>query len=82
MLTNDVALAYEVMKFRLFRLNLIRFLRLPLDVGEDALRAAAKQSSVNLLSNYLARAERVHVLRAGSVPSTNDIQCVGSPATE
>jgi hypothetical protein len=81
-LTNDVALAYEVTKFRLFHLNLIRFLRVPLDAGENALRDAAKQSSVNLLANYLARAERVHVLRAGALQSTNDIQCVGSPATE
>jgi len=48
---------YDVFKFRRFRLNLIRFLKLPLDVGEQDLRDAIMKCSVNLLANYMGRAE-------------------------
>jgi hypothetical protein len=48
---------YDVFKFRRFRLNLIRFLKLPLDVGETDLRSAIMQCSVNVLANYMGRAE-------------------------
>jgi hypothetical protein len=44
----------------LFRLNVIKFLRLPLDVSEAALRDVLKQCSSNLFASYLARLERAH----------------------
>ena len=59
MITHDPAPVYDVFKFRRFRLNSIGFLRLPLSIGEDALRDVIKGCSVNLLAHYLARAERV-----------------------
>jgi hypothetical protein len=58
-ITHDPTLVYDVFKFRRFRLNLIGFLKLPLGISEDALRDVIKGCSVNLLANYLARAERV-----------------------
>jgi hypothetical protein len=57
-ITHDPVPIYDVFKFRRFRLNLIGFLRLPLGVREDVLRDVIKGCSVNLLANYLARAER------------------------
>jgi hypothetical protein len=56
---HDSAPVYDVFKFRRFRLNLIGFLNLPLGISEDALRDVINGCSVNLLANYLARAERV-----------------------
>jgi hypothetical protein len=58
---------YDVFKFRRFRLNLIRFLKLPLDVGEKDLRNAIMQCSVNLLANYMGRAECAAVDSGGVV---------------
>jgi hypothetical protein len=51
---------YDVFAFRQFRLNVIRFLRLPLNVSEGALRDALRQCSSNLFASYLARLERAH----------------------
>jgi hypothetical protein len=48
---------YDVFRFRRFRLNLIGFLKLPLDVNEIYLRGVLKGSSTSLLASYLARAE-------------------------
>jgi hypothetical protein len=58
-ITHDPTPVYDVFKFRRFRLNLIGFLKLPLGISEDALPEVIKGCSVNLLANYLARAERV-----------------------
>jgi hypothetical protein len=49
---------YDVFKFRRFRLNVIGFLKLPLGVSETDLREVIKESSIHLLVNYMARAER------------------------
>jgi hypothetical protein len=48
---------YDVFKFRQFRLNVIGFLRLPLDISESELRGVIKLRSENLLAGYLLRAE-------------------------
>ena len=58
MLTHDSRQAYDIFKFRRFRLNMISFLKLPLNVSEAALRNATGQSSQNLFASYLLRAER------------------------
>ena len=57
MLSQVSPAVYDVFRFRRFRLNLIGFLRLPLDVNETYLRGVLKGSSASLLANYLARAE-------------------------
>ena len=50
----------DVAEFKQFRLKLIGFLRLPLSVGETQLRETLRDSSENVLANYLRRAERAH----------------------
>jgi hypothetical protein len=50
---------YEVLEFSQFRLKLIEFLKLPLNVSETTLREVIKESSPNVYRNYLARAKRV-----------------------
>jgi hypothetical protein len=50
--------SYDVFKFRRFRFNLIRFLRLPLDIKEGDLRTAIMQCSVTVFADYVARARR------------------------
>jgi len=40
-----------------FRLALIEFLKLPLNISEPALREELKRASPNVLRNYLARAQ-------------------------
>ncbi len=54
---NDTEPSYDVFKFRRFRLNLIRFLRLPLGIKESALREVLRGRSQHLLASYEARAE-------------------------
>ena len=61
--------AYDIFMFRRFRLNLINFLKLPLDVSEAALRNALGRSSQNLFASYLLRAERA--LRDNSAVPTD-----------
>jgi hypothetical protein len=56
-LSSAPTATYDVFKFRRFRLNLIRFLKLPLDVSEKDLRNAIMQCSVNVLANYMGRAQ-------------------------
>lgn len=41
-----------------FRLALIEFLRLPLDIDETALREKLERTSAGVLRNYLARVQR------------------------
>ncbi len=50
---------HRVLEFSQFRLKLIEFLKLPLNVSETALRAMIKGISPNVYRNYLARAARV-----------------------
>jgi hypothetical protein len=57
---RDRAQVYDAFAFRRFRLNVIGFLRLPLDVSEAALRDVLRQCSSSLLASYLARLERAH----------------------
>jgi hypothetical protein len=54
--TNQI---HEALKFSQFRFKLIEFLKLPLDVGETALREVLERISCGVCRNYLARAERV-----------------------
>ena len=49
----------EALKFSQFRFKLIEFLKLPLDIGEPALRKVLERSCCGVYRNYLARAERV-----------------------
>ena len=57
-MSTDAVPMYDVFKFRRFRLNVIGFLKLPLGVSETDLREVIKESSIHLLVNYMARAER------------------------
>jgi hypothetical protein len=54
--TNQIR---EALKFSQFRFKLIEFLKLPLDIGETALREVLERTSSGVCRNYLARAERV-----------------------
>lgn len=54
--TNQIR---EALKFSQFRFKLIEFLKLPLDIGETALREVLERTSCGVCRNYLARAERV-----------------------
>ena len=62
--------SYDVFKFRRFRFNLIRFLRLPLDINEGDLRDAIMQCSVNVFAVYVARARRAVAESGGPVEVT------------
>ena len=52
----------QILVFRRFRLNVIRFLRLSLDVNERALRDAIRTASPILLATYEGRAARAQSL--------------------
>jgi hypothetical protein len=54
--TNQIR---EALKFSRFRFKLIEFLKLPLDIGEAALREVLERSCCGVYRNYIARAERV-----------------------
>ena len=62
--------SYDVFKFRRFRFNLIRFLRLPMDIRESDLREAVMECSVNVFAGYVARAERAVAESGGPVEVT------------
>ena len=49
---------YDVLALGQFRLALIQFLKLPIDIGEPALREELERISPNVLKNYLARVQR------------------------
>jgi hypothetical protein len=59
MLDHDSDQNHRVLEFTQFRLKLIEFLKLPLNVSETALREMIKGISPDLYRNYLARAKRV-----------------------
>jgi len=60
-IANDPGQVYALFKFRRFRLNLLRFLRLPLDIRESALRDVIKARSENLLTHYVMRADNARM---------------------
>jgi len=49
---------HDVLEFSQFRLKLVEFFKLPLNVSESALREVLKKSSHHVFENYLARARR------------------------
>ena len=51
-------LVRDVLSFGQFRLKLIKFLKLPPNIDEIALREALERTSPNVHRNYLARAQR------------------------
>ena len=59
---------HDVLEFSQFRLKLVEFLKLPLNVSEAALRDMLKATSPNVYRNYLERAKRVE---AKSGPPTD-----------
>jgi hypothetical protein len=60
--TNQIR---EALSFSQFRFKLIAFLKLPLNIGETALREVLERTSRGVFRNYLARAERVdEILRS------------------
>jgi len=59
MLDHDSDQIHRVLEFSQFRLKLIEFLKLPLNVSETALREMIKGISPNVYRNYLTRAELV-----------------------
>jgi hypothetical protein len=70
MLSQPPTQTYDVFKFRRFRFNLVRFLRLPLDISETDLRNAIMRCSANVFADYVARAERAVPESEGSVEVT------------
>jgi hypothetical protein len=59
--------SYDVFKFRRFRFNLVRFLRLPMDISERDLRDAVLECSVNVFADYVIRAKRAAAQSGGAV---------------
>jgi hypothetical protein len=55
---RDSSPSHDLLAFRQFRFSVIRFLRLPQDISESALRATLATVSLNLLNNYKERAAR------------------------
>jgi hypothetical protein len=56
--TRDSTPPQDLLAFRQFRFSVIRFLRLPQDISETALRNTLATVSPNLLTNYKQRASR------------------------
>ena len=54
---------HDVLALSQFRLALIEFLKLPIDIGEPALREELERTSPNVLKNYLARVQREAAIR-------------------
>ena len=64
-MTRDSISSQDLLAFRQFRFSVIRFLRLPQDISETALRNALETISPSLLANYKQRAARAGVAWAG-----------------
>lgn len=60
---------HEVLAFSQFRLKLIGFFKLPLNVSESALRQVLMNSSRHVFENYVARAKRAQVNADGAASS-------------
>jgi hypothetical protein len=69
---SDPTIIDDLFKFRRFRLNVLSFLRLPLDTHEEALRRAMGTSSARLLTDYLRRAEQVRQSVVARVDGLNE----------
>ena len=54
---------HNVLPLSEFRLALIKFLKLPMGIGETALRKELERASPNVLRNYLARVQREAILQ-------------------
>jgi hypothetical protein len=48
---------HDALAFSQFRLSLVEFLKLPLNISEPALRKVLERTSPNVYRNYLARAQ-------------------------
>ena len=55
---------HDILALSQFRLRLIEFLKLPLDISESALREELERISPNVLRNYLARAQDEGILES------------------
>jgi hypothetical protein len=55
---------HDILALSQFRLRLIEFLKLPLDISEPALREELERTSPNVLRNYLARAKHEGILES------------------
>ena len=55
---------HDILALSQFRLRLIEFLKLPLNISEPALREELERTSPNVLRNYLARAKREGILES------------------
>jgi hypothetical protein len=62
---------HDVLAFSQFRLKLIEFLKLPLNVSESALRKVLKAASPHVYRNYLERAKRVEATLGPAAPDTD-----------
>ena len=52
----------EALEFSRFRFKLLKFLRLPFDIREPALRELLERTCGGVYRNYLVRAERVEMI--------------------
>jgi hypothetical protein len=68
---------HDVLPLSQFRLALIKFLKLPMDIGEPALRKELERASPNVLRNYLARVQREAVLEVGDIEDTATMRVLG-----
>jgi hypothetical protein len=55
---------HDILALGQFRLRLIEFLKLPLNISEAALREELERTSPNVLRNYLARAKHEGILES------------------
>ncbi len=55
---------HDVLAHSEFRLRLIKFLKLPHNISEPALREELERTSPNVLRNYLARARHEGILES------------------
>ncbi len=58
-MTDKAEYFRAVLRFKRFRIQLIAFLRLPLDVSETTLRVALRKASQRVFEIYLDRADRL-----------------------
>lgn len=55
---------HDILALSQFRLRLIEFLKLPLDISEPQLREELERTSANVLRNYLARSKQEEILES------------------
>jgi hypothetical protein len=79
-IAHHSGLAYDLFKFRRLRLNIVGFLRLPLDISESSLLQSMKACSASLFAHYLNRAECAR--RSWDSRPTEDWKPARSDSTE